>query len=258
MKWRRWAMKIAALVKIFGAALLSTQWFLLVAGCNQSGKQQAGPTSLEAPPVRLPPANAPIVVRGGSVEFIAPENNQGVGWTASGTAYWMSTSSLANNSIVSITGYNTQTNKVEEHTKSGLSANWKITLVFRDSLGHESDSGGAEDDPQKVKFVICSASDCNIDPQKPFSLQPVYLHDPGNGTSANGTLAHDSYLDGEDLWRYDVLSCTGTADPPPGSLCDHLFRMIIHGFNTWDDGTGNPATGYLCKEGVCDIGVGPV
>ena len=249
-------MKAVTLLKFFSATLLMTQWLLPIGGCNQSGKQQAGTTPPGVPPVRLPPANAPIVVRGGSVEFIAPENG-GVGWTASGTGYWKSTSGSANNSIISVTGYNTLTNKVEEHTKSGLSANWKITLVFRDNLGHESDSQGPEDDPQKVKFVICSASDCNIDPQGAFSLQPVYLHDPGNGTSANGTFAHDLYEDGEDLWRYDVLNCTGAADPQK-SLCDHLFRIIIHGVSTWDDGSSNPATGYLCKEGVCDIGLGPV
>jgi hypothetical protein len=214
---------------------------LMLIGCNQPAKQAgAVQTAEHHEPIRIPPTNAPVVVRGGSVEFRAP------GWYSTGASELETDLSItSHNDTLSIGGVVVMgtARPVFAHSATNLTANWKVVLTMRNS-------GGLEDPLQELD--LCSAQDCNTDPSQGLEQGTVYVQYKGDDRTSAFTDVGP--FDNTDIQRFDLGHCAGHA-PGRDTACNHIFRVRVIGVQQWDD-TDNHFD-FQCKAGQCDIGVGP-
>jgi len=208
------------------------------------------------------PTHAPVVVRGGSVEFLAPlDAHDGPGWASTATNREITTTQSVDTSKLSLSGVKPVGGTLAEYTASGPSTDWKITLVYRNSTGDEPDPGNTDDDndPQKVKLYMCSADGCTTNPYS--GSQKVYVYDKDNIANVSPDVDQLFALDKNDLKRYSLKSCTNPIDGP-NSYCNHLVVIRIKGFDHFVSDTGvmvscaNNVCRFKCRAGLCDIGVG--
>ena len=205
-------------------------------------------------PINKNPANAPVVVRGGSLELRSANP-----WSIDNTAHTASTIG-ADLSGIAVDGVTTADvsnldKGIEESAgeKTGsnanpLTMNWKVTLIFRNTGG--IDGGGADD--QKPKLQICSDSGWGA--TGPINGHTLYLVGDASGTF---TVEADK-IDGQSILRYDLNACgTGSGRD---SKCNHVrkIKVKIDTVNQWDSGhpldeNNNP---LWCLAGQCDVGIG--
>jgi hypothetical protein len=197
----------------------------------------------------LPPTNAPIVVRGGSVIFRSSQP-----WTISGNnaQTTVNAADLTGVSVDGFTAANGSTTTVAETagesttTPDPLQNNWRFTLVFRDQNGNDPtgpDSG-------KAKLKVCSDSGCTA-AGKINGGTTLYLVGDGTGTfDTDNTLQ----LDGQYLLHYYLNACNG--GPGKESKCNHVKKVNIDGISAWDSGDGVSTSTLWCFAGQCDIGLG--
>lgn len=191
-------------------------------------------------PIRLPPTSAPVVVRGGSVEFRAP------GWySTSAGELETDLSIVTKNDTLSIGGivWTGTTTPVVAYSATNLTTNWKVALTMRNS-------GGFEDPVQELD--LCSAQDCNTDPSQGLEQGTVYVQYKGDDPASAFTDVGP--FDNTDIQRFDLGHCAGHA-PGRDTTCNHIFRVRVSGILHWDG--GDTHVDFQCKAGQCDIGVGP-
>jgi hypothetical protein len=191
------------------------------------------------------PTHAPVVVRGGSVEFRSTNP-----WTVTpnGSSASTTVSSTATLAAVSIDGVTTSagsTSVVAESAGSGtaLANNWSFTLIFRDANGADPAGG----DNSKRKIQICSDQGCTA--ANALSGNTLYL--VGDGTGIFTT--DEGSLDGQYLLRYD-LNAGGGCSAGKHTKCNHLKKVTVAGIPRWDDTT--TTTTFWCFAGQCDVGIG--
>jgi hypothetical protein len=182
------------------------------------------------------PTNAPVVVRGGSVEVRA------LSWTViSSTAPEVLKATNTNNTILGLDGVDSSGDDSPAGAyQTGLNQNWRITLTFRKP-------DGSEDTTKTLQ--ICTSYDktanaCQYGGSTTFSSNTLYLVSDGTGffTSVGS-------LDGYDRRRYDLnANSCGTSGSARDTVCNHAFGVKV-------DGISGLAK-FKCVAGECDIGVG--
>lgn len=229
-----------AVTEISGLAVIA----LAFCGCQHVSPSPAGnPVRPPAPVVN----NPPVVVRGGSVEGIAPTGGSGAGWNQT-SATTLQTAYSYDVSVLSLDGVAlTSGGPTGQYSATGLPNTWKVTLFFRDNNGNDP---GAN-----AKTLALSASTDPAAPNKSF----VALTSDGKGD-----FTPEGAIDGYDIQRYELKpddkGCMKpSANGERNRKCDHVIRVEVQGVSIWTAGTGsavsNPADFY-CIAGECDIYIG--
>lgn len=182
-----------------------------------------------------PPPNAPVVVRGGSVDGRAPiPNGSNNGWqTVTNSPPTLQTVATYNASSLYLDGVIPKGgSSASQYSVSGLTTNWKITLFFRDS-------------GSTAKLLLCSNQNC--DASGPLSASTnIYLESDGKGS-----FTPEGPLDGYDVQRYDLNNPSECAS---GNKCNHPGSVKVEGVSKWSD--NSTVFDFTCRAGECDIYVG--
>jgi len=196
----------------------------------------------QVPPPPNNPNDSPVTVRGGSVEALTSYT-----WSQPDReghpAFWQTTGT--DTTQVFIEGNKGGTTP-GVFSQTGISANWKITLIFRDENDGPDYSGD--------ELLLCSnEKNYSCDPSEALSSGSNSLYVIADGAKpgsfvADLTGAAKSAIDGYSLLRYDVPSCG--AGNPRDTRCNHLYQVEVSnitGLNGY----------YTCQAGGCEIGIGP-
>jgi hypothetical protein len=203
-----------------------------------------------------PPISTPIVVRGGSVELFS---NKPWTQTTTGTSPLQTSASTTILSSLSLDGVIPKGgNTPQQYSATGLTANWVVTLTFRNKAGLFP----ASTDPIKT-LSICTNLDNSGECSSVGNLTGTSLYVVGDGSgsfgyssSVNGSSS--TTIDSYDIRRYDLNSDPNACSDVNGSArdtpCNHLAGITVAGISQWDDGA--TVTTFRCLVGACDIYVG--
>lgn len=226
-----------AVTGISGLAIIA----LALCGCS---KQAPCPPVIPVkPPAPAGGNNPPVVIRGGSVEGIAPTGGSGAGWNQT-SATTLQTVNSYDVSVLSLDGVaQTSGGPTGQYSATNLSNNWIVTLYFRDSNGNPTTA---------KKLTISTSPDT---PSKSFIVLT------GDGS---GEFTSEGIIDSHDIQRYDLTpDPTGCLQPLNGKArnrkCNHVGEIQVQNVPSWLDGTSSPVpnpTYFYCPVGDCDVYIG--
>jgi hypothetical protein len=193
--------------------------------------------------------NAPVVVRGGSVETRAPiPNGSTAGWTSVAAATpTLRTVGSYDANYLSLDGVVPKGGSlVGKYSASGLTNNWKVTLVFRDRKGQDPGDSAAP------KLFLCSDQNCDATGSLANNTSIYVVSDN------HGNFSPEAQLDGYDIQRYDLNAdpngCEGPYGNGRGTPCNHIVRVKVEGIPQWNDGSTTSV--FQCPAGECDVYIG--
>jgi hypothetical protein len=199
--------------------------------------------------LKASPPNPPVVVRGGSVDGRAPiPNGSNAGWTSvSAATPTLHTVATYNANYLSLAGVIPKGGSlVGQYSASGLTNNWKVTLIFRDRQGKDPGDSAAK------KLFLCSDQNCDASGALANNTFIYMVSDN------HGNFSPEAQLDGYDIQRYDLNAdpngCEGPYGSGRGTPCNHLVRVKVDGVPQWND--GSTTTVFQCPAGECDVDVG--